>query len=326
MLQGFLSFLSLAFTFWSVIAELQTTTGSTTHTALWVIAPQTNSRVSGSNNYEYISRSVSTNDVANKVREISNDHEMMVLLTPHSTDLNSQEPSNVLHWEPVRDSIEQASKAYMMTDIQSSNGLVSASPAAESDVRHSIVSSDCMKMKSTMKIADFLGALSNGGLKQALHNNQIDSFELFVDNTVHDREALSKVLAHPHFTASRTAPSSSLVVVATAAATAPPSLPVPATVTVTPAAAEDVGGVDGVIRIDSTRQLGDTTTDSETDAADFSIYASDGKTLYMTPDMFTGLMTFLFMLFVAFTGLSCMNSIQGMSFFYDKVPAIGKEA
>lgn len=60
--------------------------------------------------------------------------------------------------------------------------------------------------------------------------------------------------------------------------------------------------------------------------AEFSIYYGDTNYLYITPDIFTGLMTFLFMFFVVLIGLSCMGSIQGMSTFYDKVPVVGKEA
>jgi hypothetical protein len=59
--------------------------------------------------------------------------------------------------------------------------------------------------------------------------------------------------------------------------------------------------------------------------AEFSIYYN-GAYLYITPDIFTGLMTALFMVGVALTGLSCMGSIQGMSSFYDRVPSNGREA
>jgi hypothetical protein len=51
-----------------------------------------------------------------------------------------------------------------------------------------------------------------------------------------------------------------------------------------------------------------------------------GQYLYMTPDIFTGLMTGLFVSFGVAIGLSCLGSIQGMTSFYDKLPAVGKEA
>jgi hypothetical protein len=59
--------------------------------------------------------------------------------------------------------------------------------------------------------------------------------------------------------------------------------------------------------------------------AEFSIYY-EGTYLYITPDLFTGIMTALFMVFVVLTGFSCMGSIQGMSTFYDRVPTNGREA
>jgi len=61
------------------------------------------------------------------------------------------------------------------------------------------------------------------------------------------------------------------------------------------------------------------------EGAEYSIYYADTY-LYITPDIFTGLMTFLFFTTVALLGLSCLGSIQGMSSFYDKLPVVGKEA
>lgn len=61
------------------------------------------------------------------------------------------------------------------------------------------------------------------------------------------------------------------------------------------------------------------------EGAEYSIYYA-GQYLYITPDIFTGLLTSLFIAFTLLTGLSCLGSIQGMSSFYDKLPAVGKEA
>lgn len=47
--------------------------------------------------------------------------------------------------------------------------------------------------------------------------------------------------------------------------------------------------------------------------------------LYLTPDLFTGLMTFLFCTFVLFTGFSCLGQIQGPSTFVHVMPTLGKE-
>jgi hypothetical protein len=47
--------------------------------------------------------------------------------------------------------------------------------------------------------------------------------------------------------------------------------------------------------------------------------------LYLTPDLFTGIMTFLFCAFVLLTGFSCLNQIQGPSTFVHVMPTLGKE-
>jgi hypothetical protein len=61
------------------------------------------------------------------------------------------------------------------------------------------------------------------------------------------------------------------------------------------------------------------------EGAEYAIYYADTY-LYITPDIFTGLMTGLFFFFTLFTGISCLGSIQGMSSFYDKLPVVGREA
>jgi hypothetical protein len=61
------------------------------------------------------------------------------------------------------------------------------------------------------------------------------------------------------------------------------------------------------------------------EGAEYAIYYADTY-LYITPDIFTGLMTGIFVFFTLLTGISCLGSIQGMSSFYDKLPVVGKEA
>lgn len=61
------------------------------------------------------------------------------------------------------------------------------------------------------------------------------------------------------------------------------------------------------------------------EGAEYAIYYADTY-LYITPDLFTGLMTGIFVFFTLLTGISCLGAIQGMSSFYDKLPVVGKEA
>lgn len=59
--------------------------------------------------------------------------------------------------------------------------------------------------------------------------------------------------------------------------------------------------------------------------SEFTIYY-DGQYLYLTPEIFTGLMTMLFIAFVGFTGLQCLGAIQGPATYPSKLPSLGKEA
>lgn len=61
------------------------------------------------------------------------------------------------------------------------------------------------------------------------------------------------------------------------------------------------------------------------EGAEYAIYYANTY-LYITPDIFTGLMTGLFFVFVLYTGIGCLGSIQGMSSFYEKLPSVGREA
>lgn len=63
------------------------------------------------------------------------------------------------------------------------------------------------------------------------------------------------------------------------------------------------------------------------EGAEYAIYYADTY-LYLTPDIFTGLLSGIFFLSAVFVGFSCMNQIQGPTSFTQKeqMPAIGKEA
>ena len=61
------------------------------------------------------------------------------------------------------------------------------------------------------------------------------------------------------------------------------------------------------------------------EGAEYSIYYADTY-LYITPDIFTGLMTGIFVFFVLLTGYSCLGAIQGNSIYPSKMPTLGREA
>ena len=60
------------------------------------------------------------------------------------------------------------------------------------------------------------------------------------------------------------------------------------------------------------------------EGTEFTIYYK-ATYLYLTPDLFTGIMTFLFCAVVLFIGFSCLNQIQGPSTFVHNMPTLGKE-
>lgn len=60
------------------------------------------------------------------------------------------------------------------------------------------------------------------------------------------------------------------------------------------------------------------------EGTEFTIYYA-GQYLYLAPELFTGLMTMLFVFFVGLIGYSCLNAIQGPACYPTKLPALGKE-
>jgi hypothetical protein len=60
------------------------------------------------------------------------------------------------------------------------------------------------------------------------------------------------------------------------------------------------------------------------EGTEFTIWYA-GQYLYLTPELFTGLMTMLFMFFVILIGLSCLNEVRGPACYPTKMPTLGKE-
>ena len=56
------------------------------------------------------------------------------------------------------------------------------------------------------------------------------------------------------------------------------------------------------------------------------MYKENTNYLYMTPDLFTGIMTALFFAFILYLGFSYLGGIQGPTTFVMKGPDVGREA
>jgi hypothetical protein len=80
-------------------------------------------------------------------------------------------------------------------------------------------------------------------------------------------------------------------------------------------------------RVASSSSSGTQTPEYRPSGTEFSIYHSQDY-LYITPDIFTAIMTVAFIAVTMYLGLSCVDSIQGASSWTDEksVPPIGKEA
>ena len=138
--------------------------------------------------------------------------------------------------------------------------------------------------------------------KNPLQNNKLDAFEVVL--TGHESEqALMKELS------SSVASSNTLVVaMQEPTATAPKTIAHYSRIL----ASKSSNIIDGIYY--------------KPEGAEYSIYYADTY-LYLTPDIFTGLLSGFFFLATALIGVSCMNNIQGPTSFSHKenVPAIGRE-
>ena len=61
------------------------------------------------------------------------------------------------------------------------------------------------------------------------------------------------------------------------------------------------------------------------EGSEYSIYYGDTY-IYMTPEIFTGIMTGLFFIVTIGIGFSCLNGITNTYTFVSKMPHLGKEA
>lgn len=60
------------------------------------------------------------------------------------------------------------------------------------------------------------------------------------------------------------------------------------------------------------------------EGTEFTIFYA-GEYLYLTPDLFTGIMTMLFIFFVGYIGFTCLGDIQGNICYPSKLPPLGRE-
>eukprot|EP01038_Epipyxis_sp_PR26KG_P006618 gene6618-9085_t len=233
-------------------------------------------------------RSMTAKDATQYLESISQNFEVIVFLK------SSTGVEEVLKSPSIADSIKSTNQKRILYSIYST-----IDHNVETSISSSLVSSKILNVnKIAVPLTDDLA--QNIKRNNLLHNSQLDVIEVNIDNNA--EEALRKLLDNISTEDGKvlfvtyTEPSSNF------------QKPV----------------IDG----EYARILATTSSDQgiyyKPEGAEYAIYYADTY-LYLTPDIFTGIMTGIFTFFVALIGLRCLGSIQGMSSFYDKLPAVGRE-
>lgn len=242
------------------------------------------------NRIRHTTKSVSLENAVSVPTKLSTQYEAVVFL----------QGDHVLNDQSVVNGIKSSSNAEVLTNIYTSKS---------SPIRRALTETSHLKHAKSVSVEEMTKLIKEGGL---LSDGKADAFVVTVEKNA---DSLNELLA-----ATSTLTAGKLLFIASSEGTA--------------VAPTQAGNYQRHLSTASADSAGSTLSSATTTAAaastpatgaEFSIYY-EGTYLYITPDIFTGLMTFLFMFFVVLIGLNCMGSIQGMSSFYDKVPSNGKEA
>ena len=265
---------------------------------------------------KYNSKSLNSKQVVELISDLSHNYEAVVLLTASTTlrpDTDAALPQNsLLSNEVVEKSIKASRNAQVLTTVYK------AKPTDRSITENvlAMLSHDTTFVQQFKHPNEFLNTISNSNV---LKNGKIDPIQITIDTTdASAQQSLSDLLALTH-------PSGKVLYITISEPTLNGIAPTEnGMYTRSLGSANGANSVTANQRGVSKKPLTDAPVVPNT-GAEFSIYYV-GTYLYITPDIFTGIMTALFLFFVLLTGYSCMGSIQGMSSFYDKVPSNGKEA
>ena len=242
------------------------------------------------NKITHITKSINTDHVLEIPASFGTMYEAVVFL--------SNEVS--LSQKNVIDDIKKSSNAEILNNLYGSNS-----------IKNAVMNNAHMSKAKHISVAELDALIKDGSI---LSNGQVDSFVI----AAHDDTSLLDGL----FATTNALPAGKLLFIATEGGTT-------ATTTTAAATAPTEAGqyqrhLSASTATTTPKKVLATSTTPAT-GAEFSIYY-EGTYLYITPDIFTGLMTGIFMFFVVLIGVSCLGDIQGMSSFYDKVPSNGKEA
>lgn len=252
---------------------------------------------------EYVSKSMTTSKFIQQIDSESSNNEVFVFLT----SLNDENP---LKHAAVIDSVKGSSRAIIMPSVyfEGSDGSIDELKKL----------SEAFKGARKMSLEDFHDHVSKS--QNIFSNGVVDSFEVNLSGDIsQDKVQLNDIVNN-----ARNKRSSVLFA----------TISEPSRLAMLPAVDGEYHRVLGVVNTNNTSSSSSNTTyapsNSSTgifykpEGAEYSIYYADTY-LYITPDIFTGLMTMLFMIFVLYMGLSCLNAVQGCSSFVSKPIPLGKE-
>jgi len=242
------------------------------------------------NRIRHTTKSVSPENAVSVPAKLNKKYEAVVYL----------QSDGLLSQQSVENSIKASSDAEMLTNVHKSDS---------TSIRRALIETPHLKNAIAVSVEELTKLIKESDF---LNDGKADAFVIKVEK---NKDALNDL-----FSASSMLASGKLLFIASTESTAE--------------APTQKGNYKRHLSVETVDTVGSTLSSVTTTAttasapatgAEFSIYY-EGTYLYITPDIFTGLMTFLFMFFVVLIGLNCMGSIQGMSSFYDRVPSNGKEA
>ena len=241
------------------------------------------------NRIRHSTRSVSPENAVSVPAKLNNKYEAVVYL----------QSDDVLSHQSVVNGIKASSDAEVLTNVHKSQS---------TSIQRALTETPHLKDAKTVSIQELTRQIREGGI---LSDGKADAFVVMVEKSA---DALNEL-----FSASSALIPGKLLFIASTESTAPAPTQTGNYKRHLSAETANVGGTLSSVTTTAA------TASAPATGAEFSIYY-EGTYLYITPDIFTGLMTILFMFFVVLIGLNCMGSIQGMSSFYDRVPSNGKEA
>ena len=256
--------------------------------------PRSLFEVNDNNEPVYRSQSMYNQDVVKHLEESAKDVEIVVYF-------QSAGDNSIFLNDILKQSVLAAQSALVLPTIYASSA--TEVPMSEMLVSNHIIRSNAMKNAQELTLGAFHKFLSENK-NSVLNNKRPDSFVISLESDS-DADTMKKV----HQFSSLSVPMLFVATEDSKSAIAPQQQGNYHRVLQT--TAQKVSTVQGDIYY-------------KPEGGEYAMYYANTY-LYLTPDIFTGLMTGVFVFFVLLIGLNCLGSIQGPSSFVSKGPSVGRE-